>query len=139
MCHMDAVVRPDFAALPPDREATVVRLQRLQRLNIARHEGVDLFSRGQSWGVEGGEHVAQRRHTEDARGDLLGTVERIIDEIDIGVGQRLHRGGRHRNFQPAVDRDDVVGRQDRLQHRAGIVNLTVDGKGFRCRWCVDRE
>ena len=98
---MDRQVRPDALAAPPEAEAAVVVLQRPQPLDVALHGLLELLGLRQALGLEGAEHVAQRRDREHARGELLGALERIGDEVEDRVGQRLEGRRRRRDLEAA--------------------------------------
>ena len=105
---MDRDVRPRPLAPAPEAEAAVVVLEPAQPLEVALHRRLDLLGLRQALGLEGGQHVAQRRHREDARGELLRALEGVGDEVEDGVGQRLEGGRRGRDLEAAE-----------LRHHAG--------------------
>ena len=93
-------------------------------------------------GVERIEHVAQRGDRHDPRGVPVGSLVRVVLEVDHGVGQRLERGRRRADLEPAELREHAGGRHDRLADRAargGVVDHAVGrerlGRGRR----VDRQ
>ena len=88
---MDGVEGDRFLASPPVWEATIEVLQTTQLLNIALNCSFHLFRRGHSLSGEGGQHIPQRSHCQDARGDLLGALIGIRDQVEHRVGERLQR------------------------------------------------
>ena len=110
------------------REAAVVVLQRRAAAAMSRFTAASISSgSGRPSASKAVEHVPQRRHREDARGELLGALERVGDEVEHGVGQRLERGRRGGDLQAAELGDDVGRRLHRLGDRA-LVDLAVGGE-----------
>jgi hypothetical protein len=126
------------AAAPPEVEAAVVVLQRLKALDVRADGGAHLLGRGQVFGLEGGQHVLERGHRDDAGGELLAATERVVVKVDEGVREflQLRRGGRH--FQPAEVSDGVGRGFDRLRDGA-LVDHAVGGEGFGRGGRVDGE
>ncbi len=127
--HVDGDVRPGALAPAPEAEAAVVVLQRAQPIDVALHRRLDLVGLRQALGLEGGEHVPQRGHREDARGELLRALEGVGDEVEHGVGQGLESGRRGRDLEAAELRHDAGRGLHRLDDRA-LVDLAVRGEGL---------
>ena len=100
--------------------------------------GLDQFLRlGQALGLKGTEHIAQGRHGQDARGELLRTHVGILCQVKHGVGQRLQSGGRGADLQATELWVGVGWGDDRLGHGA-LVHRAIDGKGLGRGRRIDR-
>ena len=135
---MDAVEGPRLVAAAPDRPAAVVVLHLAQPLDVPCHGRVDLRRGRQPAGLERGEHVPQRRHRQDTRGELLRALEGVRGQVEHGVAQRLQRRGRGRDLQAAELGEDVR----RRDHRLGdgpLVELAVDRERLGRRRRPDRQ
>ena len=127
--HVDGDVGPGLVAPAPEAEAAVVVLQRAQAVDVALHRRLDLLGLRQALGLEGGEDVAERRHREDARGELLRALEGIGDEVEDGVGEGLERGRGGRDLEAAEVGHDA-GRGLHGLDDAPVVDLAVGGEGL---------
>ena len=126
-----ADVRPRRVAAPPEGEAAVVVLQRAQALDVARHRG---RPSPRAWAdprpAKAVEHVAQRGHGEDARGELLGALEGVGHEVEHGVGQGLERGRRGGDLEAAELRQRTGRAPSPAGPTAPCVDLAVGREGL---------
>src|ERR1051325_10859168 len=89
MRNVNAQKRPRLVAAFPEAKPAVFVLHSLETSDVARHRCLELRRRRYSLGVECVENIPQRGYRKNARGELFGTLVRIILKIKKRVGKLL--------------------------------------------------